>query len=48
MSKGVINVKPLISNKFKFEDSIKAIEFSSKAYTNCNSNCVKNMIVINN
>lgn len=46
MGKGVINVKPLISNKFDFKDSIKAFELSAQLMTDCYSDCVKNIIVI--
>jgi len=46
MGKGVIDVKPLISNKFDFKDAVAAFEFSAEKSTDCFSDVVKNMIVI--
>jgi len=48
MGKGVIDVKPLISNQFAFKDAIAAFEFAAEKSTDCFSDVVKNMIVIDN
>jgi hypothetical protein len=46
MGKGVIDVKPLISNKFAFKDAVKAFEYSAEHASNCFSDCVKNMLIL--
>jgi D-xylulose reductase len=46
MSKGTIDVKPLITNKFDFKDAVEAFEFSAKHAKDCYSDCVKNMLIL--
>jgi hypothetical protein len=46
MSKGSIDVKPLISNTYAFKDAVEAFEFSAKQSRDPNSNCVKNMLIL--
>jgi hypothetical protein len=46
MSKGTIDVKPLISNRFAFKDAVEAFEFSAKHASDCYSDCVKNMLIL--
>lgn len=46
MGKGVIDVKPLISNHFEFKDAVQAFDFSVKNSSDCYSSCVKNMLIM--
>jgi len=46
MGKGVIDVKPLISNRFAFKDAVEAFDFSVAQSSDCYSSCVKNMLIM--
>jgi len=46
MGKGALDVKPLISKSFKFKDSIEAYDHAVTQTADPNSNCVKNMIIM--
>jgi len=46
MAKGAIDVKPLISKTFLFKDSIEAYDHAVTQTRDSNSNCVKNMIIM--
>lgn len=46
MAKGTIDVKPLISNRFDFKDAVEAFEYSAKHASDCYSDCVKNMLIL--